>query len=780
MARAMGRSFMVVLLVAVLVGLGWLWTQAERPAARNVPAAAGVAAAGTAPVELATTELLDPALPVEAERRALGREGEPASSGAAQSSGEAVEGHDDVLVLVVDPSGKPRAGIPLRLEPGANDGSGAHVPGPQVTDASGRARLVDIRRVLEDAVEPWTLRHELPSAEPPSLALVRSTLAGPEVVSVLPAGGALEVVVRELDGSLAPEKSEVKLVFVREEERLNPVLSGPEWKAELRAGAARFPWVELGRTWDVRAFRPEGMAPSRQRVRGPSAPDEVVRVEIVLGADHPVVSFRALDPQRRPLASVVLQLTRSQMFGIVESSLTTDAEGRFTIDADEPLFGSREFLVTHRLAAGSPLQARATLPNSPQVGWNDGGDLVLEPEPVLCAGRVTDEDGRPFAGAEVVAGPDHGWLDRSQSIRDASDEHGRFELRGLWNGDDFELHAEQNWPRSNNPRSWRMHILEQREPETRAGNRVLRSDSIRARQGELGLELVLTARYSFSGRLLVDPGIDPGAVQFQLKNSADEPVPADRRGALFGDDEGGARFALQPVPAGQYELRCLLEGLELARLEGLALRDDTDIGSIDLRGRLHVSEILLLGAEESAKVAGEFVWKPHGSDERHTGHFDGRLVRILTPSVPIDVALRPRGYRHAELENLSGRRELVLAPPLHVRLVLHTDGEFPDSPWFLRCRLGQDGVDVGEPRGMPYFTRDSREVELSVSTAGRLRVSWNLERRVEGANFGGATWRGVLDGHEVEIEVRDVPGLQVFPIPLDAAALTALAQDPAR
>ena len=299
----------------------------------------------------------------------------------------------------------------------------------------------------------------------------------------------------------------------------------------------------------------------------------------------------------------------------------------------------------------------------------------------------------------------------------------------------------------------------------------------RASQGQRGIELVLSAHFSLTGQLLVDPGVDPGAVRVKLKRSDAETVVAERRRGGTADD-GAGRFALRPAPAGEYELRCLLEDQELARIRGLVLRSDLDLGEVDLRGKVRVCEIELLGAEDPAKLGGEVFWKARGTDEEHRGRIEGNRVRIPTTSVPIDVAVRPRGYRHALLEGVSGRREVMLERPLEVRLVLETSGEFPQYPYLLKCHVSQGHANVSEPRGMSYFTEESREVELTVSAAGSLRVCWDLERRVEGANFGGARGSGILDGHEVEIEVLDVPGVQVFPIQLDGAALTKLAHHP--
>src|SRR5262245_17762936 len=197
----MGRWLVGVLLVAALAGSLWLWSGERGRGVGSVSAAVpDPVPAAAAGVEPAAQEL-DPAEPAgssidaapatHATREA--REREPGSPAPDAAPG-------DLFVRVVDPSGAALAGIPLRLERGTNPA--VHDPGRLVTDADGRARFPEMRPVLETAAEPWTLLYELPFGEPPRLALDRAALAGSEVVAVLPWGGALEVVVREI-GSAA-------------------------------------------------------------------------------------------------------------------------------------------------------------------------------------------------------------------------------------------------------------------------------------------------------------------------------------------------------------------------------------------------------------------------------------------------------------------------------------------------------------------------------------------------------------------------------------------------
>ena len=61
-------------------------------------------------------------------------------------------------------------------------------------------------------------------------------------------------------------------------------------------------------------------------------------------------------------------------------------------------------------AGGAALMGRASLPDGPKDGWKDGGDIRLEPEPLLCAGRVVDARGAPVAAAGVVVDEEQRWF----------------------------------------------------------------------------------------------------------------------------------------------------------------------------------------------------------------------------------------------------------------------------------------------------------------------------------------------------------------------------------
>lgn len=768
----MGRVLAGLALVAVCLGLVWLWSGSERGArargagpespaeSSRASAAELVAAACPEPTASGESSRVEPApvpLATPAAREELERsDAEPEARAA------------DLVVKVVDPNGAPLAGIPVlvELELSDSDEGGAMAVmqdlNLETSDARGRVAFDGLRAELAASERLHQVRADLPFENPPSLLLDARLLAAPVVRFVLPPGGSIDVTVRELDGTNAPDDSDLRLTLVAPDELHEPDLSGPDWTWSLDGGTYRVPYVELGRDWELAAWRPNGAEPTRLRTRGPERLGERVERELVLGSDHPVVSFRVLAPDGRALAQAELELARSSFLGTVEkSTLTTDDDGRFTLDGQVTFFESGAFGVTHRTAGGEIWMGRAGLPDGLSPGWNDGGDIALEPEPLLVAGRVVDGRGAPVADAEVSVGAEQrGWsFGEAKVVRGKCDASGNFELRGLWTEDTFPIRA------------------------SAAGQR---SQEQEARQGERDVVLVLTPRFVLTGELAFDDGIDPGVIRFAREAPGEERVELARRSTQRFDighrrvapqaDHG--HFELEPIEGGVFDFLCLLEDVELARIAGLAVHSDLDLGVLDLRGKVSVCEIELVGDGDLSALAGEYTWWPSGSEEHRQGSFQGPLVRILSPRMPLDVELRPRGYRSALLETVDGRREHRLEAPLHVRLVLQTRGSIPPPPYRFDCELFRNGSAMSQPDGPRWFTPERNEIRCLVASAGKLEVRWHLERKVEGEDFGGAIGSHVLEEHWTSIEVLDVPGEQVFELALDAAALAELLREP--
>ena len=126
-----------------------------------------------------------------------------------------------------------------------------------------------------------------------------------------------------------------------------------------------------------------------------------------------------------------------------------------------------------------------------------------------------------------------------------------------------------------------------------------------------------------------------------------------------------------------------------------------------------------------------------------------------------------------EIEGLSGSVEAALVDALRVRLVLRTEGKLPEFPYTFGPEPEIEGGEV-QPEEAGYFTDDTRELVYLVSRPGRMRVGWSLQRRAEGLAIGGE----VLSQDEAFLDVRDMPGEQVFYLDLDGAALTRLTDRP--
>lgn len=740
----------------LLMGVGgswWLWSRDRSDARRATPLAATHPAATIAPEP--ATELGMPTRVPEVAASSTDATDEAAPATIQREAVASLEGGGpDLVVQALDPSGAPLAGILLVLETG--EGDSGTVPESCTSDASGRASFANVRARIAQAPQPWTLLADLPFERPPRLVLDAAALAHPAVIATLPGGGPLDVRVIELDGAPAPHGSTLRLRLVPEGAS-DVEAAGHEWCFDLDAGAENVPWVELGRTWELIALRPDGSLPTRARVRGPSSTGQRVEVELVLGSEHPVVSFRVLDPARRPLAGAEIQLAQGDVIGSLrKTALITDALGRFTIDGRGSPLEEASFTVTCRPEGAATLEGSARLPRNQAVGWNDGGDILLEADPLLCAGRVLDERGVPVSGAKVIAGKgDWSFDERRTDTR--SDQLGRFELRGMWNEEEFTLHGEG------------------------AGSR---SEDRLTRQGETGVTLVLAPRFGLSGRLALDPGLDPRAIGFRVQATGANPISLHREGSplrpfvpipgVRGDPP--EVFRLEPIRAGTYDLGVVFQDFELARLDGLVLHDDLDVGTIDLRGILRTVEIHIERAPAPSALTGKLSWWPSDGGARRGAQISGEVVTLVSPQLPIDVELRPRGFRSVLLANVSSHHRVTLAPALRVRVVLETDGELPASSGELGCELFAGDASVGHAQGSEHFTDEDRELEFLVSTPGVLRVSWRLEGRFEGANFGGSWARTVLEDLRQEIEVLDVPGEQVFNVPLDGAALTELSR----
>jgi len=652
-------------------------------------------------------------------------------------------GGADLLVRVTDPMGRAQEGVPVELRLGRE----RFLNQPLRTDERGEVRLAGARKWI--GPRSAVLHHDLPFARAPELRLDAAALEGEVVVSRLPPFGSILVSAVEPDGRPPAAGTQGGIGVIAEEERgdASAALERRIWARELEDGEGRINFVELGGEWEVRAWFAGSDVLSRAHATGPLTHGEEVRVVVKRGKDHPILSFRAVREDGSPIRNAELEVKRLGFPRPVSLECRTDEHGDFRVDVPlASLSGFEPIVVVYRTEKGPWLAGTADRPDSPEPGLHECGNLVLSPVELLVSGQVVDSKGQPVEGAQVVAGTNtldgFTWNDRG-SVAGRSGGSGRFELHGTLPVSPFGL---------------------------RAGKGPDRSEELEVERGRTDVLLVLEERYQLSGTIRVPEGFDPDVVRFELLRRDD----GEHEGLDSRSMEPNGSFTMTTVPAGVYALRFRLGGRILKELPRLVVHEDTDLGEVDLRGRLGLLRLELVGGEGA--IRGELTWRKSGEAEEdwQQRSFAGREPVLSTLAGPLEVLVQPEGYRQVLLEGVQDFGRVELRPALQVRLELETNGPLPGLPYLFEPRLEADDHEVGTPVGPRSFTDENRAVFFNVAVPGELEVAWHLEKRGERWVVGGE----VLLRHRVRIEVLDVPGIQTFTLSLEAEALSRLTEEP--
>jgi hypothetical protein len=199
------------------------------------------------------------------------------------------------------------------------------------------------------------------------------------------------------------------------QEKYGPTASGAD-------GRFRLPDLKFDKPVTVWADAPGLARERRDDVRIlPGKDHDIGRLTLLPGTR---ISGRAVDAQGKPVvgAKVELKHYRHQLGHTITSqgtewALSAGGDGRFTTP---PLpAGSGHFALSAPGKARAFVQ-KAAEPGSPVV---DLGDVTL-PDEILVTGVVTDADGKPAPGVEVI--PDYDWENAAKTDKD-----GRFTVHGV-------------------------------------------------------------------------------------------------------------------------------------------------------------------------------------------------------------------------------------------------------------------------------------------------------------------------------------------------------------
>ncbi len=634
----------------------------------------------------------------------------------------------------------------------------------------GRAVLPHIGLTLADDRESrWSVGVAAALAQPVEIAIDRDHLPAETLVLTVPATGSLEIVVHGMAGGPQPGMGRVELCLHDPSRGSAPSFwARPDTlESALVEGRALFSHVGLGLEFDVEARGHGSTVPTRVAGPGPRAPGERALLEVTLGSDHPVLRMRILDASGGPAANATLKARfelRSELNSDqFEYDLVTDEAAVAWYDISSMWSkGSRRTLDLRRESNAqgpggqSGSSARIDLSREFQPGPNDLGDVRLRAANRIASGRVESHDGTPVEGAEVIAvlsrepGASEEPYVGDNRLETHSDAQGRFEILGSAEAATLRLSASRGDPRS---------------------------ETLECRVGASGLVLTLREGGRIAGRLLLDAAVPADALSVGLGPSSE----ATERLAVGTEPSPDGDFELRSVPAGTYDLivNSKRGGPELARIAGLLVLDggscaDPRLGAIDLRGTLIAFTLELVPPRPDDRLAGVvtalLIGPPSGDQERLTTFLHGSRIPFVLRARAVDLDVHVQDFRAVHLSDVRRDTRVELEPGLRVRLRLSGDDPLPSPPRYLKPFLSAEEQPPGSMGHLQTSVVDAdREIVLSAESAGTLYVHWLLEVRSENSLM---TTTMRADPPQ-KIEVRDVPGEQVFEIAFPKAALEA-------
>gem|GEM_PF-377635 len=364
----------------------------------------------------------------------------------------------------------------------------------------------------------------------------------------------------EITTEVAKTTSDVKIqvskggfleVMVRDDENQDPVAgasvsifqmdNGQRHSENTNAkGVARFR-VPPGQ-YVVQYVVKEGYQRSSQQESATVEFDKPARVELQLRST-PKVTGVVRDPQGNPVEAVEIKILPSS-----RQDVRTDAEGRFSINWDKSLWGSRETTFC--------LVARHQEKNLAAVQELDEENTTLDvklSEGITFTGKVVDPEGKGIAGADIqVMLRVANWGSSMDSGRSCqTDAEGKFQVKAIPPGNRFNLYARaQGYGRK---------------------NREVESDDAQEGVLEVGsLDLAL-ANLTVTGTVV---DVDDKPVADAQINTYGE-GQSDRR-SIKSDDQG--KFTVDNVCAGRIRLSVYVRGER--QLQGYV---ETEGGATDVK-----------------------------------------------------------------------------------------------------------------------------------------------------------------------------------------------------
>ena len=678
----------------------------------------------------------------------------------------------ELLVRVLDPSGRPRAGVPVTF--GRWHYLSAHFLGGSMQSLmggslEGHSRAPDgIARIDGIRVEPidegsgegmasknrWIVTAQVLLPEFSQQSVDISAWPQEPVELVVPDWGAVRVLVEGIPAGLQAECLLSTLVTPggRRGNRSAP--------ASVERSEALFPRVGLGLVVEAELTLNDHRM-GKVTGPGPITPGSEVTLRVEL--EHlQALRGRLLGQDGRPVGEGEWSFkfwhsSRSRARSPFDLRWSTDEEGRFHVILPESLSALEPGSVTISAWSSSwqtildgPV-ARAVLPRSLGAGTHDLGDLSLAPPETLVSGRVVDTRGNPVEGARlelsemtrrtragkerwrpIVIGDAYDEPDEAPGGQNLSGKDGTFSLPapesilargGTARGTQLSLHA-----------SLEGYLMS--EPlRCRAGS----EDQVITleRAGALALELQLPVRMESSTALTLE------LVQ--------RLAGGETKSIRLGSEPGrGEEVIWSTIPSGSYTFKvhhsCFLD--PLVEIPGLwvepdGVTRDPRLLPLDLRSELRLVKLTLLdevgqplrGPASAGQVGQELV-----HDEGGEEGLDLAVRELLVPvrsSLPRDVKVEALGYRSVTLKALASDRSVSMSPGFPVTFRLESCAPRPDDDGVIRAYLlSAGGGEFGWSKGADVLFGPELVAEIEgdpcssvylsalVPEAGTYRVIW--------------------------------------------------------
>jgi hypothetical protein len=351
-------------------------------------------------------------------------------------------------VLVVDGTGQPVANVPVALREISESYNFRKALG--TTDKKGLMSWSDLNDILsgQQAENKLIASLEIPLDPEADTAdqridLTPEILAAGKATLTMPPVGGVRVTIVDSRGNQFWEPGTVRISAVSKHKKLR---MDTDISQQTKDGVAEFPFVGLDLPINLYFHRHNGRSQDHAQVHGPLREGEWVEATLA-HLERPVLQGVILGPDGKPLAEQVvsislLEVSKSGGSGSSGSNMKLDAQGGFQFEITRPFQAektrSRSLVLTHNLESYGSCKATIDLSFELSPGTRDLGEITLNPEAVLLAGRILDAQGMAISKVNILvkaiqpknSPPRRMSVGYPQAARDSSDSKGEFRVQG--------------------------------------------------------------------------------------------------------------------------------------------------------------------------------------------------------------------------------------------------------------------------------------------------------------------------------------------------------------